>query len=1290
MKTKEKSNWTNCFGSIVQVQAQLCHTEISKGIQLFIRISLKKDIEDGMDVNLPVTRLKKTTDSFIQWRDKEYATAWGLNFVSEKDARRFLRLLASQEEKTTPKRKDSDESNSSVGSRSSKRLSSSFGSQQSLDFSNPPSISVTSEEKSEKTPIIRKPLVPPKPKSAHSTSASDIGKLPASSLDIENESEDIPVGYDPVEYDYLMNEKDQESDEFNLGLSASGNKSGSTNSLFLPKEFSADDSLSGISEDFQDTRPPSVVNLTRQMMSTRKAAWLLVKCLLQHSKKGRLEMSNHRKWRKYWVALKGVELLFFQADEKTVTTEDMNEPTFQLDVDSSLVQAVPEYTRLENVFSICTKQGNAYYLQATSQTETENWMHYIHTSAAAAFARKRGLENITPLLLQEIETLQKKLLSEEKLLKMAVLQLKIEKESHIRQNITDQIISWEESLEDIHATNFRLRCYIAAIESTHIPNPQELLTHVSRPTKHALSKLGLFSVTSFISYVNTKNYVCLTTTAASNEKRAKNVRSTKYKSATNGGIKARFLSSLKIADDNVVTAIRNRHSPQTKNRRTRSDRYSSDESNSSHASSRSGARKFGRVGDLLYIQLPDARSCCLPYEPNLKICELMERVCMKENFDSLDYFMMLMMNDNNKHGLLDYTIPKDNVLLDTFNYTRLKLCPKLQYDVTLTNPADYEHGAFGLDMEQTLDERIMVTFVEDGSPARKSGIVVEDEVIEINGQNLRVINNSFNDILEVMNVSSSINLKLRSKRIDDPKKTFQTTESLISFLVCPPPPKSLQPDLSDDLLNTLIVPAPTDLEESTTSSYHSASDKPSLGKEAKVEDIDDFLHQTEQVNMMTREMNSIPIERSTSTAHSRKPGVHLRKAILELRDTEKTYVKNLRILLERYLIPLKEENFLPKDEAELMVNNVREIFDFQSTFFERLKSIIRNDSNFDEFTETKQFQNILYLIGETFLEFVEKFKLYSTFCSCHSRAVKLLELNSNDALRAFLIARNPKQQHTGTVESYLITPIQRILRYPLLMKTMLKLMDKESDEYNCLYNALRKVEEVADYINEMQRISETYTPLFQNLCKQYPEVEKSEMDVDNLLHYGRVHWANADYPNRRNSGHSSTFSSMNNNKTEAENLTVFIFKKAIILISHHIKAHKKLNQSQNMKSDIKFHYFVPISHLILRDHAWSENDSDQVWEIVDATNECEDEQTVFVFVNRTGEEKKVFVNAIKEAKKISKFSNSIPVLGKGTLRSSFDGRRSNGGKEGLAKPTIKKKPSFGKRDTEKKHGIFGK
>lgn len=68
---------------------------------------------------------------------------------------------------------------------------------------------------------------------------------------------------------------------------------------------------------------------------------------------------------------------------------------------------------------------------------------------------------------------------------------------------------------------------------------------------------------------------------------------------------------------------------------------------------------------------------------------------MKEQLDSTDYFIMLMVDDNKRHGLLDYTIPKPSAMLDMFQYSTIKLCPKLVYDVTLNNPADYEHGAFG-------------------------------------------------------------------------------------------------------------------------------------------------------------------------------------------------------------------------------------------------------------------------------------------------------------------------------------------------------------------------------------------------------------------------------------------------------------------------------------------------------------------------------------------------------------------------------------------------------------------
>jgi len=53
----------------------------------------------------------------------------------------------------------------------------------------------------------------------------------------------------------------------------------------------------------------------------------------------------------------------------------------------------------------------------------------------------------------------------------------------------------------------------------------------------------------------------------------------------------------------------------------------------------------------------------------------------------------------------------------------------------------------------------------------------------------------------------------------------------------------------------------------------------------------------------------------------------------------------------------------------------------------------------------------------------------------------------NHALQEFLAARNPKQQHSSTLESYLIKPIQRILKYPLLLQQMRNLTDTRADEH---------------------------------------------------------------------------------------------------------------------------------------------------------------------------------------------------------------------------------------------------
>jgi len=98
-----------------------------------------------------------------------------------------------------------------------------------------------------------------------------------------------------------------------------------------------------------------------------------------------------------------------------------------------------------------------------------------------------------------------------------------------------------------------------------------------------------------------------------------------------------------------------------------------------------------------------------------------------------------------------------------------------------------------------------------------------------------------------------------------------------------------------------------------------------------------------------------------------------------------------------------------------------------------------------------QFQNILVNVAAAFLSFADHFKLYSSFCASHSKAQKLLHpVEGNQALQSFLAARNFKQQHSNTLESYLIKPIQRILKYPLLLQQLRNLCDTNSEEYRSL------------------------------------------------------------------------------------------------------------------------------------------------------------------------------------------------------------------------------------------------
>lgn len=233
----------------------------------------------------------------------------------------------------------------------------------------------------------------------------------------------------------------------------------------------------------------------------RKAGWLFFKPLVTLQKERKLELVARRKWKQYWVTLKGCTLLFYETYGKN-STEQNSAPRCALFAEDSIVQSVPEHPKKEHVFCLSNSCGDVYLFQATSQTDLENWVTAIHSACASLFAKKHGKEDTVRLLKSQTRSLLQKIDMDSKMKKMAELQLSVVSDPKNRKAIENQIRQWEQNLEKFHMDLFRMRCYLASLQGGELPNPKSLLAATSRPSKLALGRLGVLSVSSFHALVS--------------------------------------------------------------------------------------------------------------------------------------------------------------------------------------------------------------------------------------------------------------------------------------------------------------------------------------------------------------------------------------------------------------------------------------------------------------------------------------------------------------------------------------------------------------------------------------------------------------------------------------------------------------------------------------------------------------------------------------------------------------------------------------------------------------------
>eukprot|EP00794_Sanderia_malayensis_P017332 gene17333-19065_t len=193
--------------------------------------------------------------------------------------------------------------------------------------------------------------------------------------------------------------------------------------------------------------------------------------------------------------------------------------------------------------------------------------------------------------------------------------------------------------------------------------------------------------------------------------------------------------------------------------------------------------------------------------------------------------------------------------------------------------------------------------------------------------------------------------------------------------------------------------------------------------------------------------------------------VERKEAIVELIQTEINYGQDLRILKEEFYTPIKNGGILSPENSTAVFLNLQELIDVNS----KLCITLQNDL---EECIVKNDQELASLnVGKVFLDNVEFFQAYEIFCAKQRQALELVEsLKKKLELFKIFLQVSSKQNsklRKLDLQSFLAMPVQRIMKYPLLLTRIYHATPRSSADREALLSARRKIEEQITRINEI-------------------------------------------------------------------------------------------------------------------------------------------------------------------------------------------------------------------------------
>ena len=182
--------------------------------------------------------------------------------------------------------------------------------------------------------------------------------------------------------------------------------------------------------------------------------------------------------------------------------------------------------------------------------------------------------------------------------------------------------------------------------------------------------------------------------------------------------------------------------------------------------------------------------------------------------------------------------------------------------------------------------------------------------------------------------------------------------------------------------------------------------------------------------------------------------------INEILSTERDYIKHLRDICEGYVRQCrKREDMFSEEQLRTIFGNIEDIYRCQKAFVKALEQKFNTE------------RPHLSELGACFLEHQADFQIYSEYCNNHPGAcVELSNLMKHSKYRHFFEACRLLQQMIDiALDGFLLTPVQKICKYPLQLAELLKYTTQEHGDYNNIKAAYEAMKNVACLINERKR-----------------------------------------------------------------------------------------------------------------------------------------------------------------------------------------------------------------------------